>query len=181
MTADPMQHEITFKLATGANLKLLYFSDRELRWIFSYDYVGEKAPGATPEVVNKVQLTANYEAGILTAQLVLSMHVVIPVRLGQQFFAGVDISPGAKTYLEFHYTKCKNAADKIVDYRLVEICKGARECVSLDVNEPAIVRPIEFPFPVPDRIAVEFGAIHVPFLTNQGVIAHFDLPTRTHR
>lgn len=180
-TTDPMQHEIMLKVASGASLKLLYFSDRELRWIFSYDYIGEKAPGAAPEVVNKVQLVANYEAGHLAEQLVLSMHVIIPARLGQQFFAGVDISPGAKTYLEFHYTKCKNAARKIVDYRLVEICKGACERVALDVNEPAIVRPIEFPFPVPDRIAIEFGSIHVPFLTNQGSIAHFDLPLRTYR
>ena len=172
---DQLQHEITVTLASGAKLTLLYFSDRELRWIFSYDYIGEKVPGAAPDVVNKTRLVANYEAGLLTSQLVLSMHVVIPARLGQQFFAGVDISPGAKTYLEFTYERFDEA------FRLVEIGKGARASVRLTDVDPAIVRPIEFPFPVSDRIAIEFGAIHVPFLTNQGDIAHFDLPTRTHR
>ena len=175
MTTDPIQHEIDLTLASGARLMLLYFSDRELRWIFSYDYVGEKDPGAAPEVVNKVRLIANYEAGLLTSQLVLSMHVVIPARLGQQFFAGVDISPGAKTYLEFIYERHAE------EFRLVEICKGARDRVRLDDAEPAIVRPIQFPFPVPDRLPIEYGTLHVPFRTNQGDVANFDLPTRTIR
>ena len=175
MTDDLIQHEIDLKLASGAHLTLLYFSDRELRWIFSYDYSGEKDLGTAPEVVNKVRLVANYEAGLLTSQIVLSMHVIIPARLGQQFFAGVDISPGAKTYLEFTY-------DRVGDeFRLVEICKGARERVRLADTLPAIVRPIEFPFPIPDRVPIEFGTIRVPFRTNQGNVAHFEMPTRTHR
>ena len=188
MTENQLQHEINLKLASGAHLTLLYFSDRELRWIFSYNYVGEKDPGAAPEVVNEVRLVANYEAGLLTSQLVLSMHVVIPARLGQQFFAGVDISPGAKTYLEFTYERRVgepgreggDGADRGDDaFRLVEICKGARDRVRVSEALPAIVRPIEFPFPIPDRIPIDYGMLHVPFRTNQGNVAHFDLPTRT--
>lgn len=183
MTVDPIQHEIDLTLASGARLTLLYFSDREQRWIFSYDYVGEKDPGAAPEVVNKVKLVANYEAGLLTSQLVLSMHVVIPARLGQQFFAGVDISPGAKTYLEFTYQAPISDLDNRAGdaFRLVEICKGARDRVRLTDVAPAIVRPIEFPFPIPDCLPIEHGMLHVPFRTNTGDVAHFDLPTRTLR
>jgi hypothetical protein len=183
MTADPIQHEIDLTLASGARLTLLYFSDREMRWIFSYDYVGEKDPGAAPEVVNKVRLTANYETGLLTSQIVLSMHVVIPARLGQQFFAGVDISPGAKTYLEFTYQAPISDLDNRVGdaFRLVEICKGARDRVPLTDVAPAIVRPIEFPFPIPDRLPIEHDMLRVPFRTNKGDVAHFDLPTRTLR
>jgi len=167
---DQLQHEIDLKLASGARLTLLYFSDREMRWIFSYDYLGEKDPGPAPEVVNKIMLVANYEAGLLTSQIVLSMHVIIPERLGQHFFAGMDISPGAKTYLEFTYQAPISDLDNRVGdaFRLVDI-------------EPALMRPIEFPFPIPDRIPLDYGMLHVPFRTNQGSIAHFDLPTRTTR
>ena len=175
MTKDQFQHKIDLKLASGARLTLLYFSDRQLRWIFSYDYVGENDPGAAPEVVNKVKLVADYEEGLLTSQIVLSMNVIIPSRLGQSFFAGVDISPGAKTYLEFTYDRVNDA------FRLVEICKGARDHVRVADVEPAMVRPIEFPFPIPDRIPLDYGMLHVPFRTNQGNVAHFDLPTRTLR
>lgn len=172
--SDPIEHEIKLALSSGARLTLLYFSDREMRWIFSHDYVGEKAPGAAPDIVNEVRLTADYAEGHLTPQLVLSMHVVVPSRLGQTLYVGVDISPGAKTYLEFSYRR--GAAE----YRLVEICKGARDRIRL-VDGPALVRPIAFPFPIPDRLPVEHGALHVPFLTNAGTIDHFVLPWSTIR
>lgn len=178
-----MTHEINLELISGARLTLLYFSDRELRWLFSYNYVGEKYPGAAPEVVNDVKLTADYADGLLASQLVLSMHVIIPSRLGQQFLAGLDISPGAKTYLEFTYQAPISDLDNRVGdaFRLVEICKGARDHVRLDSAAPALVKPIEFPFPIPDRLPIEYGAIRVPFRLNNGDIAHFELPTRTLR
>jgi hypothetical protein len=172
---DPLEHEIKVPLASGATLTLLYFSDREMRWIFSYDYFGERHLRPAPEIVNKTRLTADFTEGILAAQIVLSMHVIVPERLGTQYFAGVDISPGAKTYLEFTYEQ----HDK--EYRLVEICKGARDRVRLADLDPALVRPIEFAFPVPDRVAVDFGTLRVPFRGNDGNIHYFELPTRTLR
>lgn len=175
MTRDPLEHEITLGLASGATLKLLYFSDREQRWIFSYTYVGDKAPGKAPDIVNDVRLTANYTDGTIADRFELSMHVIVPERLGQRSFAGVDISPGAKTYLEFIYERDGSA------YRLVEICKGAQDVVRLADQKPAIIRPVEFPFPVPDRIEIEFGTLHIPFRTNEDTFAHFDLRERTLR
>jgi hypothetical protein len=172
---DPLQHEIKLPLASGAQLTLLYFSDREQRWIFSYHYIGEKDPGTAPQVVNDVKLTVDYQDGQIAQQIILSMHVIIPDRLGQQFFVGVDISPGAKTYLEFLYARAG------ADYRLVEICKGARDRVRLDETQPALVRPIEFPFPVLDRIPAEYGRYRVPFRTNRGEVGNFELPSRTTR
>ncbi|HSX22396.1 MAG TPA: hypothetical protein VLE97_06425 [Gaiellaceae bacterium] len=175
MTRDPIEHEVKIALASGAELTILYFSDREMRWIFAYDYFGERHLRPAPEIVNKTRLTANYEAGLLAAQLVLSMHVVVPDRLGKQYFAGVDISPGAKTYLEFTYERQEK------EYRLVEICKGARDRLRLADLDPALVRPIEFAFPVPDRVAVDFGMLRVPFRANDGNIHYFELPARTLR
>lgn len=166
--SDQLQHEITLRLSSGAHLRIIYFTDRELRWIFSYDYVDH-------EIVNDVRLLANYTNGILASPLVLSMRIVIPRRTGHEFFAGLDISPGGKTYLEFSYERSP------VIYRLTEIRKGARARVRLDAAEPAIIRPIAFPFPVPDSIPIEIGWIRVPFRTNTGDIEHFNLPERTSR
>jgi len=167
--------QVELTLSSGANLKLLYFSDRTLRWIFSYHYIGEKKPGETPAVINEVRLTADYAAGLLAPTFVLSMHVIIPDRLGKRYFVGVDISPGAKTYLEFSY-ECRDGGQ---EYRLVEICKGARERLRLEDHPAALIRPIEFPFPIPDRFLPEGSCFQVPFRLNSGEIAHFKLPLST--
>jgi hypothetical protein len=177
LDASSREHKIELALASGAKLTLLYFSDREQRWIFAYDYVGEHLPGTPPTVVNDVRLTANYVDGLLTSQVVLSMHVVVPARLGQQYFMGVDISPGAKTYLEFIYERAAEHATK--RFSLVEICKGARERLRLD--RAGLVRPIEFPFPAPIDLVLEHEKYSVPFLTNEGAIAFFELPETTLR
>ena len=175
--SDELTQQIELTLSSGANLRLLYFSDRTLRWIFSYHYVGEKKPGETPAVINQVQLTADYAAGLLAPAFMLSMHVIIPGRLGQRYFVGVDISPGAKTYLEFS-CKCRDGGS---EYRLVEICKGARERLLFEDHPTALIRPIEFPFPIPDRLSPKGSCLHVPFRLNSGEIAHFELPLSTLR
>lgn len=177
---DPIEHQIDLRLASGASLKVLYFSDREMRMIFSYDYIGEKKPGADPDLVNQVRLAADYAEGLLASSFTLSMHVVVPERLGKSFFAGVDISPGAKTYLEFHYRRDDNAIVSR-EYRLTAIQKGAREQVLLGDQRASLVRQIEFPFPVPDRLPADGNYVRVPFRLNNGEISHFDLPTRTLR
>lgn len=171
----PRQHEITLDLASGARLLLLYFSDQVLRWIFSYNYTSPKQPGTPPDILNQIRLVADYTSGLLESKFVLSMNVVIPSRLGQKFLAGLDISPGAKTYLEFSYERSAN------EYRLIEICKGARDRVRLDTAELAILRPVAFPFPIPDRVPLEFGKFRIPFRTNAGSFEHFELPESTRR
>ena len=175
MTRDPIEHEIGLSLASGAMLTLIYFFDREQRWIFAYHYRGERG-------LSEIRLTAEYTEGVLAPSFVLSMHVIIPSRLGQRYFAGVDISTGAKTYIEFTYRLCRESPSTVA-YRLVEICKGACERVSLDPNDAArgqLIRQIDFPFPIPDRIEVE-GRVRVPFRLDNGEISHFDLPARTLR
>ena len=168
---DAVTQQIVLTLSSGADLKLLYFSDHTLRWIFSYHYVGEKNPGEPPDVVNQIRLTADYGGGVLAPAFVLSMHIIIPGRLGQSYFVGVDISPGAKTYLEFSYERSDGQ-----EYRLVEICKGARERLRLEDQPPALLRSIEFPFPVPDRLSAQDPQVRVPFRLNSGEIAYFELP-----
>jgi hypothetical protein len=174
-----IEHEIHLPLASGAQLTILYFSDREQRWIFSYHYVGERTDHF--EIVNKTTLVAEYADGRLAPKLVLSMHVIVPGRLGVEFFAGMDISPGAKTYVEFTYERIERIESTPGVYRLVEICKGANHRVRLDDTEPALVRPIGFPFPVYDRVPVKDGHVHLPFLRNDDTLRHFTLPMSTVR
>jgi hypothetical protein len=171
---DPLEHRIDLHLASGAQLTILSFSDRESRWLFSYTYRSQNDPGEVPDIVNEVKLTADYRDGLLAPAFVLAMHVVIPTRLGRRYFAGLDISPGAKTYLEFSYERTEV-------YRLVEICKGASERVRIDMSAPSIVRPIEFPFPVPDQLDMDYGRVNVPFRTNSGAFNHFTFPLSTLR
>ena len=97
------------------------------------------------------------------------------------FFAGIDISPGAKTYLEVPDTRVDDWHGYPTTFRLTEICKGARDRVHLDDQDPALVRPIVCPFPIPDRIRIEFGRFRVPFLLNTGELAYFELPPSTLR
>jgi hypothetical protein len=191
MKQDPIEHQIHLDLASGAKLTLLFFSDREQRWIFAYDYIGDTKLGKTPDIVNNVRLTLDFEDGELAKTFVLSMHVIIPSRLGKNFFVGMDVSPGAKTYLEFVYEHYKEpylldthrprVGINLGEYRLAEIRKGARDVVRLPSQDPALMKPVNFPFPVTDRITFESGKIRVPFLTNAGDINVFEVPTCTGR
>lgn len=166
------EHAIELDLASGVHLQIRYFPDCEQRWIFSHHYVG-RHPGETPQILNSVRLVANYTDGLLRGPIVLSMHLVLPNRLGKQLFLGVDISPGAKTYLEFNY---EGTAPM---YRLTEIRKGARERVRFGEPEAALIKTIAFPFPVPDRLLLEAGRFQVPFRTNTDAVEYFNLPVRT--
>jgi hypothetical protein len=172
---NQLQHEIRLDLASGAHLKILYFSDRGLRWIFSYNYLGKKDPGTAPEVVNDVKLTAEYADGLLASTLVLTMYVINPAHRVLEFFAGIDITPGSKAHLEFSYKRTGGA------YRFVEICRDARDRARVIGTALERVNPLEYPFPIPNRLPVEYAAVRVPFRTNAGLIDHFSLPTNTLR
>jgi hypothetical protein len=76
MMTEPPQHENRLDLASGARLTILYFFDREQRWLFAYNYIGKKDPDTVPEVVNDVKLTAEYTKGLLASTLVLTRHVM---------------------------------------------------------------------------------------------------------
>lgn len=178
-----MQHDIHLEHAGDSQLKIMIFSDREMRWIFSHNYIGEKLPGQAPDFVNKTRLVAEYRDGLLTDPIVLSMEIVVPSRLGQRFFAGVDISPGAKTYLEFRYERYLAGGTS----RLAEICKGAREYIRVADLDPAFLKQFEFPFPVcdilePERVsAQQSNVLRVPFRANDDTIANFTFPLSTTR
>ncbi|HEY8924292.1 MAG TPA: hypothetical protein VIU64_07920 [Polyangia bacterium] len=52
--------------------------------------------------------------------------------------------------------------------------------VRVDYVNDALVKPIETPFLIPDRVPVD-GRVRFPFLREDDVVAHFDLPLTTLR
>lgn len=180
--SDHLEHEIHLPQADGGDLRILIFSDREMRWIFHHHYASKKLPGRAPDVLCDVDLIAEYRDGRLHEPVVLTMHVVLPCRLGQKFFAGVDISPSAKTFLEFHYARQSSTV-----FHLVKICKGARERVVISDQTPALASPIDFPFPIPDVVHPQGDAtggvdvLRFPFRASDDVLHYFEVPLHTRR
>ncbi len=171
-------------LASGAHLKVQIPSLEEQVWIFQYRY-HRRNEHRRIDLVNDVQLEVPYLDGFVEARpaefrrrLTLSMNVVLPAKLGVRFFLGVDISPDAKTFLQFHYEPDPKNEEVL---RLVEVEVGAQHQFRLDAMPDGLIRPIDFPFPVQDTILPEFGDYRVPFLDREGQIAYFVFPLRTRR
>lgn len=159
--------EVRLDLASGAWLKILTFSgpsEGSSRWIFDHRYRRRELVGTGDvDVVCDTKAMADYEDGILQSPVVLGMHVIIPRRLGTMFVAGADVSPGAKTYIEFQYERPVETAEIMV---LAEIRLGATRRMRLDeAGAEAMARPVQFPFPVLDRLIPDCGKYKLPFLS----------------
>jgi hypothetical protein len=162
---------MNFDLYTGARLEVLEFPEDEThRWIFTYHYIEAKALGEMPEVVIEYSLVVNYMCGELADTFELAMHVIIPSRLGQKSFAGVDISSGAKTYLRFVY---KRWGEK--SYRLHAVGKGVDPDRELPRDGGLVKQPV-LPFVLLDEVEGEFGRFSVPFHHRDGSTKEFSFP-----
>lgn len=179
--APPLEHLLRFPLAGGGTVRVRAFDQRE--WTLEWYHVYTKRDGDEPRgdavLYNEMRVRARFTDGKISDKLTVTMHVVLPQRLGREFFAGVDISPGAKTFLEFGYTRKGSA------FCLVEIVQGAGgpgERWTIDTPETpqaGLLKQIDFPFPVLDRIELRYGCYEVPFLRDDGSIGHFDVPVAT--
>jgi hypothetical protein len=169
---DP-QYEINLDLANGVKLKIHLFNRLEQRWIFSYFLVKRQTEERKPLVTNDVRLVIDYNCGVATA-CSLSMNIIIPKRLGRNFLYGMDVSPGAKTYLQFIYEKIETADPNY--FQMVTIEKGATQKIDLKSLAPALVRPIQFPFPLLDKIILQGNIFRVPFLGHDDQDNYFEFP-----
>jgi len=148
---------------------------------FSYRYFRDKPDaqrGGEPELLNEQQLRVLYKDGKLAPTLKLTMHVIIPERLGKRYAYGADLSPGAKTFIEFEYERTDPDT-----FRLTQIQIGRKV---LDLKELAKdqvpVKPLEFPFPVNDVITRpyqdgdrKYGPLQVPWMHNSGETRHWGI------
>jgi len=173
---------VEWLLVNGSRVKMLLFNRRQHRLTFSYNY--RKYPKGEargqPHVVNEIRLVVDYLDGLVIS-CALSMHVIFPARLGKVYAYGVDISPGAKTFLQFRYERqmLPDKEDKFF-FQLVELEIGCGRIIDLrpkgGPGSKALMRPVEFPFPVCDRIVAEFGQFRVPFLDNDHQEQFFVFP-----
>lgn len=177
------EHRIRLELASGASLEMLLFNQHEHTWIQHYHLRRREDEHDHGDVVLfcEQRCVAQYVDGVLGNRITVSMRLVFPQKLGKEFAYGVDISPGAKTYFEFEYQK------KGTTFCLVEVIQdsgrpGKRWAVNTpETTEPGLIRQIDFPLPVLDRILYDFGNYAIPFMRDDGSIKNFDLPASTAR
>ncbi len=168
---DPIEFETT---ESGAAVQLLVFSMREQRLIYDYRYTRwpePLIPGEDPEMINEFHVSADYRTGVLGDVIEMTMHVIIPQRLGQVKFLGVDISPGAKTFLEFRYTRLGKA------FLLSELRHG-RHVLDFDQLRPSLMAPIQSPFPIACSLELDNGRYVIPFLGNDDQVHQVRVPLR---
>jgi len=123
---------------------------------------------------NDWALVVDYDKGSICPTVDLRMHIIIPELSGLEHVYGTDVSPGAKTFLEFRYDLQPDTTFKLSEFRM------GRETPSLDSSLWRETLPKLFGelfwFPVPDYILREhsevledgsekwFGNYRVPFL-----------------
>jgi hypothetical protein len=194
------------RLESGVVLEFLMHSWEEMRWICTYQYLRDKKLGRQPKLLNKWTLIVDFREGLLMDTIKMSMHIIIPELLGQQRFLGVDISPGAKTFLEFIYERPARRVP--IDYNdpywkgtrpevypegipgpfyLAEISKGARPPVDVRPltfpnQTPGLVLPVAVDFEFPFEALVEWQhGYSFPFINNDDQTAYHKVPNSLRR
>ena len=130
----------------------------------------ERMSTSEPCLINNISCYVNYLDGI-AQKCSLSMDIKRPDKRGKEFWYGIDVSPGSQICLEMEYERQDNLfVANTGNLR----CNGSN--LDLLPKTPGLVKPIEFPFPVTDRIEKNLGKFHVPFLRNDGQIDNFEFP-----
>lgn len=170
-TLDKKAKSLRFALDldNGATLEILQHPWGDQTWIFSYRY--EEMDGRDIKLLCDWKCVLRYGDERLIPDVGVTMHVIIPERMGQQYYLGVDISPGAKTFLQMEYKHDREGAPLILE----SITKGAATKIEIPKQE-GLVQPVELPFPIviADRIERQshtdkdgtvhvFGDYEVPF------------------
>ncbi len=175
-------HDFEFKglrLASGANLDILVFDEPgavQHRWIFKYryEYPEGRQRLEVPELINDTTLVIEYEDGI-SQEVQLRMNMVFPEKRGKMFLWGVDVSENSILNAEFIYEK------QGLLYRMKTFEWGLGKRMELDKLAPGLVKPVNFPFPLKDRLEPEYGTYKVPFLRTGDEEASFDFPANYQR
>ena len=144
----------------GARVELLIHPELEAVLFMKHRYA-EKT-GRKVKLVNELMLTARYEnKSKLLESISLDMYIIVPERLGQRFLYGMDISPGAKTFIEFSYALRLREG---LSYQLSEITVGSKKVNLSSNDDKQLVIPMDFLFPVPDVIhCIDELYYRVPF------------------
>ena len=87
---------------SGTDLTIRVSPGGEVAWQLEHRYY-KRDDDRRVRLVNEWNLLVRYDRGELKPTVTLSMHVIIPEKLGTRFLYGADISPGAKTFFELTY------------------------------------------------------------------------------
>lgn len=147
---------LTTRVFEGQDCVHLHFA----HWFREYAN-NPRRPGEAPKLACETKLQLEYVSAKL-ASLKLTMNVIVPERLGKDYWAGMDISPGAKTFLEFVYEPVGTGPKTPPKWKLVEVWKGIQRH-DLRTMAAGLMKSIDFPFPVPDEIVCDFGRYEVPY------------------
>jgi len=167
---ETKKYEINLELKSGASLTQLLFDHSEHRWIFEYTY--DERKGRKLLFRNDYKLYVDYQEGLIN-RVNLTMNMVYPEKLGKQFLFGVDISQGSKLFIEFEYEMLTNEEELLFQLNSMQI--GATQYIDFK-QDPGLFTPIDYPFPVNDKVNNEFGEFKVPFKNSNGFIDNFRFP-----
>lgn len=166
-------------LSCGAALTMHLHPWQEHTWVFAHTFHQENPETFETTILCEWKCVVHYTDGLLQPDVEVSMHIIIPSRLGKEFAWGIDISPGAKTFLIFKYRWHEPSRT----FRLASFQVGAREQPLPESfwapdGDKTLMKPIGFPFPLTDCIRQEhyepdglhhedtpqgFGDFQVPF------------------
>ncbi|MBI3334773.1 hypothetical protein HYZ97_04775 [Candidatus Pacearchaeota archaeon] len=175
-TRKQNEYEINLELEDDCKLRILLFNGEEHRWIFSHNYThpARPQPGKVPRLINATTLVVNYDKGIAQG-INLSMKIERPDKRGKAFYLGIDVSPESYYFIEFEYEKQGDL------FRMSSIEPRLGQKIRLDSLGEGLVKPVQFPFPLEDRVKKEHGEYKVPFLSRQRRISHFVFPAKYQR
>jgi hypothetical protein len=140
--------QVTLDLENMVELTMHLHPWNEHTWVYRHTYrrANETNIHSAPLMLCEWACTVGYSNGVIQPIITIAMHIIIPERLGKAYAYGMDISPGAKTFLEFIYVQQPEG-----HFLLSTVQKGCQPKVNLDQGK-GLMQPVEFPFPVPDRI-----------------------------
>ncbi len=168
-----LEYTAKFKLKNDVTLKQLLFSHEEYRWIYEYLFVKKVQKSRLPALSNTVKIIIEYHKGILS-NLEVTMDIINHKNRGKKFVAGADVSANSHVFLQV----CYRLSDDKKAWIVTEITKGVNQIWDeKDEHDQLPIRVIKLPFPIQDRIEIDYGSIMVPFLTNDEEIKHVRIGT----
>jgi hypothetical protein len=169
------EYKIGLDLKSGAKLEMLMFSHDEHRWFFKNRYVErvEKKLHEEPDMINDTTLVVDYKDGI-AQNCELTMDIVFPPRRRKVFLLGVDVSINSKLNVTFQYDKKEGF------YKMAKVDLG-RKVIDLEKMEQGLMKPVDFQFPVEDKIENKSGEYSFPFLKSDWKIDFFTFPDNYRR
>lgn len=170
MNKEEKQYKIELPWGDEAVLNIHLFNSSEHRWKFKHRYTESGEKIGEPKIVNNLSLLVDYLDGV-SQECELNMDIIRPENRGKVFFAGVDISPNSHIILGITYEKQESGI-----YLMTKVDMGRHGVINLKNEKGGLIKAVDFPFPVKDRIENESGFYYVPFLERTGRESSFRFP-----